>query len=547
MSRRRGVRSALVAVVVLGSLLAWPSPGNAAGLAVRRQTQLLPGLVVQDVGGGGQSIQLARIGRGAPVRVEAIAAGAVAGGVETTSSVCRRVGGIVCVNGDFSACRTCSSAFGGIIHDGALQRSPVGNHPQLWLGPEGPGAGPLGWSGTLEATLTYSVPAPPVLGGLLPSGPPTERVEKVSLGLDAVNRGRAANQVVLYTPQWAATTITPNGGDEAVLGGAGPNVSATVPVTVREWKGNVGNNVIPRDGMVLSADGAGTSRMRAFWSKAGDPAAVRRSVTLRAAVDRPVEESVGGHPVILANGRTLIAGSTDPFATGRNPRTLVGWNPAGELLLLTVDGRQPGHSDGVSLAEAADVLRQVGATTGFNLDGGGSTTFVSLPPGGRTPQVLNRPSDGSERRVTTILAVVPADAGAVRSATSAAAPPPPAPPPAPAGPPPVDVASTDGLPARPADTAAAAAATTTTIVAPSTTAAPSTTEPPSPTTAAVTATPELPVELAAAPAVEPALPDRPGKRSTTIPAAVAIAALAVASGSALRTRRARRAEQSVEA
>lgn len=537
MAHRKSVRRAVLAVVVLASLLSWPAPARAAGFAIRNQADLLPGVKIQSLSGNGLSAHLGRIASGGPARVEVITSGAVAGGVETTSAVCRRVGGILCVNGDFTECRTCTSAFGGIIHDNSLQRSPVGNHPQLWLGPSGPGAGPLGWSATLEATLTYLVPAPPVLGGLLPSGPPTERVERVSLGLDAVNRGRGANQVVLYTPPWARSTITPNGGDEAVLGGGGPIVGSSVPVNLRAWKGNVGNNAIPGDGMVLSAAGAGTARMRAFWSKAADPAAARRSMVLKTTADRSVEESVGGHPVILANGQTLIGSSRDPFATERHPRTLVGWNPAGELLLMTIDGRQPGHSNGVSLVEAADALRQVGATSGFNLDGGGSTTFVSLPSGGRSPQVLNRPSDGNERRVTNVLAVIPTNPSAVRSV--AAAPPATTPPPAPPGPPPPDPASTDGLPARPNATLAPTPPTT---VAPTTTVAAA---PPAivavapPETVPVDGPPEVFYETAAPFSAAPPAPV-PSDPATGVAGAVAGLALAAAATGAVRTARRRR-------
>lgn len=531
MAQRGAVVRVVLAVVVLGSLASWPAPARAAGFAIRNQADLLPGVKVQGLGGGGLSLNVGRVAKGAPVRVEVIAAGAVAGGVETTSAVCRRVGGILCVNGDFAECRTCTTAFGGIINGGSIQRSPVSNHPQLWLGPAGPGAGPLGWSATLEATVTYLVPSPPVLG-ILPV-PPKERVEKVSLALDAVNRGRGPNQVVLYTPPWAATTITPNGGDEAVLGGGGPSVGSSVPVSPQAWKGAAGNNAIPGDGMVLSAEGAGSARMRAFWSKATDPAATRRSVALRATADRAVEDSVGGHPVILANGQTLIGGSRDPFATNRHPRTLVGWNPAGELLLVTVDGRQPGYSNGVSLVEAADVLRQIGATSGFNLDGGGSSTFASLPSGGRTPQVLNRPSDGNERRVTTVLAVVPTDPAAVRSVAAAA--PATAPPPAPPGPPPADEASTDGLPARPRITAATPTTTPSTTLAPTTTALP-------PEPVPVEPPPQVFFETAA-PLAAPLGPRRPRQPSTSVPAAAAALALAGAAtatfGTARRTRRTR--------
>ncbi len=521
---RGTVRGVLVAVVVLASMLAWPTPGRAAGFAVRHRSVLLPGVEVQGLRDANLSVDVGRVARGAPVRIEVAAAGAVGGGMETTSEVCRRVGGILCVNGDFAECRTCTTAFGGIVHDGVLQRSPVPDHEQLTLGPAGPASGTLGWGATLEATVTYLERAP-LVGSLLPL-PPTERVETVRLAVDALNRGRGPNQVVLYTPPWGGNTMT-RGGDEAVLTGGAATVGASVGVTPVALRPGSGSTAIPGNGMVLSAEGAGAGRLRAFWDTAADPAAARRSVVLRTGVDRPAEESVGGHPTVLVNGRTVIGGAREPFATGRNPRTLVGWNPAGDLVLVTVDGRQPGHSTGVSLVEAADVLRQVGATNGFNLDGGGSSTFVSLAQGGgRAPRVLNRPSDGNERRVTTVLAVVPLDAGAVGVGVPVAAPPPP---PAPPGPPPADEASTDGLPAK------AKAPAPTTTVAPTTTAAPATTTtlpPPVPTTEPPTA---AAVELAA----PPPPPPRPGRPSTSGPAAAAALALLAATAATLRTSRRR--------
>jgi len=518
---RTTTRALLLVVAVLGALVAWSTPGRAAGFAVRHRSVLLPGVEVQGLRGPDLSVDVGRVASGAPVRVEVVTAGAVAGGVETTSAVCRRVGGILCVNGDFAECRTCTTAFGGIVHDGVLQRSPVPDHAQLTLGPGGPAAGTLGWGGSLEATVTY-LDQVPLLGSLLPL-PPKERVETVSLALDSLNRARAPNQVVLYTPPWGANTLT-RGGDEAVLRGGAASVGTSVAVSPVALRAGSGSTAIPGDGMVLSAEGAGAARLRAFWSKAADPAAARRSVVLRPTLSRPAEESVGGHPVVLANGRTVIGGGSNPFVSGRNPRTLVGWNSAGDLLLVTVDGRQPGHSAGVSLVEGADVLRQVGATSGFNLDGGGSSTFVSLAQGGgRIPQVLNRPSDGNERRVTTVLAVVPVDAGAVRTSE---APPPPPPPPAPPGPPPVDEASTDGLPAgSPTAPAPATTAPTTTVAATTTTLPPPvpTTEPPA----------AVPLEVAA-PRPPPGPPGRP---STGVPAVIAALALLAATAATLRTSR----------
>ncbi len=410
MGRLGGARARVLAgVVVLASLLAWTGSAEAASYSTRYRTDPLPGVEVHGLRDPAAplSVDVGRVSRGAAVHLEVVRAGeAVAGDaarLETPSAACRRVGGIICVNADFSECPTCAAPLGGVVHDGVLERSPLPDHPQLSLTPSTVIAGPLGLGATLSATVT-SVGA---------DG--REQVRRAVLPLDAVNRTRGSDQVVLFTPRWAGSTRTSAGGDEAILGGGPASLGADVPVVPREWRGGAGSTPVPDDGMVLSAQGAGSARLRAFWSVAADPQVISRTVMLQPRSEQPVEESVGGHPVLLAGGRTLISTSTDPFATSRQPRTMVGWNGSGDLWLVTVDGRQPGFSQGVSLTEGADLLRQLGATDGFNLDGGGSTTFVSLPPGGgRVPTVLNRPSDGGERRLTTFLAVVPNDPFAVR-------------------------------------------------------------------------------------------------------------------------------------
>ena len=66
---------------------------------------------------------------------------------------------------------------------------------------------------------------------------------------------------------------------------------------------------------------------------------------------------------------------------------------------MTVDGRQPRYSVGVTLLEAARLMRALGASEALNLDGGGSTTMVVAG------QLVNRPSDGTERAVSDALVV----------------------------------------------------------------------------------------------------------------------------------------------
>src|SRR6185503_5497574 len=80
------------------------------------------------------------------------------------------------------------------------------------------------------------------------------------------------------------------------------------------------------------------------------------------------------------------------FVAGRQPRTLAGVRADGTLLLVTVDGRLPGWSVGMTLPEAARLMRSLGAREAMNLDGGGSSTMVVRG------EVVNRPSDRTGER-----------------------------------------------------------------------------------------------------------------------------------------------------
>jgi hypothetical protein len=116
--------------------------------------------------------------------------------------------------------------------------------------------------------------------------------------------------------------------------------------------------------------------------------------------------AVAGNEQILTGGvNTAGAGSWDNTL---NPHTAIGLAPNGLLVLFTVDGRQPGVSEGMTTREVADLLRNdYGVTDAINLDGGGSTTLCMADP---TPHVVNIPVGngnvpGTERAVGSNLAV----------------------------------------------------------------------------------------------------------------------------------------------
>ncbi len=115
-------------------------------------------------------------------------------------------------------------------------------------------------------------------------------------------------------------------------------------------------------------------------------------------------------PLLLADKKECrLSALNESFNQTRHPRSAMAVMKDGTILLLTVDGRLQGKSEGIRLAELAHLLRVLGATDAINLDGGGSTTLwaASAPGSG----VLNHPSGNNafdqlgERKVANLICV----------------------------------------------------------------------------------------------------------------------------------------------
>ncbi len=128
-------------------------------------------------------------------------------------------------------------------------------------------------------------------------------------------------------------------------------------------------------------------------------------------------ETVGGRGVLLID--SVVGGDVDREGNagfqGRNPRTAAGIARVGNhqrLLLVVIDGRQPGYSVGMTLRQTADLLRSLGAQRAINLDGGGSSAMIVRDNATGALRVRNKPSDPTgERPVGNALAVLGSCAG----------------------------------------------------------------------------------------------------------------------------------------
>lgn len=81
-----------------------------------------------------------------------------------------------------------------------------------------------------------------------------------------------------------------------------------------------------------------------------------------------------------------------------NPRTAIGMIAPNHYVFVVVDGRKEGYSRGMTLAELADLMKDLGATEAYNLDGGGSSTMYFMGRVVNNPQGKNQ-----ERGVSDIL------------------------------------------------------------------------------------------------------------------------------------------------
>ncbi len=315
-------------------------------------------------------VNVAHISAGAPVSLRAVLSNdrvAEDGPrLETTSGMCARVHCLLGVNADFAGVGT-DAPLGAFVTDGELLRSPSSTHHQLSFTADGKLTDQtFPWTGKLVTT------------------------DLNEMSFDGLNVDRAPGKIVLYTPAFGPTTQTPAPGVDLVLRVVEPagefRLGQTARVELLALNEGAQNAPIPPDGAVFSADGAGADVLRSVWAEVARGQALRQAFLQVKSTD-VVRESVGGSPILVKDGKRWFTDPGDNFTTGRHPRTLVGWTPGGDTFLVTVDGRQPQVSVGMSLYEATDLLIGLGATEGINLDGGGSTTFV------RNGDVVNKTSD----------------------------------------------------------------------------------------------------------------------------------------------------------
>ncbi len=330
------------------------------------------------------AIQGLRITPARRVRLEAMLGSDVvyldnpARGRETTSRAVWRRRALAGINADFFAPN--GDPLGLKIIGGEIVSEPYPDRPAV------------GWLPTGEVVM-----GTPTFDAIV------SRPDGTRAPLKGLNRPAKGNDMVLCTAYYGTVAQAETQAVFVVLDALTRPLRAGGAATavVRELR--EGNSCpIPFTGGVLIGTGENTTFLQNL--QPGDTVQIRLELRgEQAELWRKVQEAVAGGPWLVRNGRVLANSELEvggfnraSFVERRHPRTAIGRTAKGEVLWVTVDGRQA-HSQGVSLAELAQLMKRYGAVEAINLDGGGSTTLVVFN------QVINSPSDGTERAVANML------------------------------------------------------------------------------------------------------------------------------------------------
>ncbi len=111
-----------------------------------------------------------------------------------------------------------------------------------------------------------------------------------------------------------------------------------------------------------------------------------------------IKEAIGGYIHLVKDG-AICSGLNK---VDKYPRQTIGLTADGKVVLMTADNLAP-KSNGLTIYEQAEVMLAMGCVEALHLDGGGSATYCSKAEGSDTLQVVNSPSNGTERTVSSTL------------------------------------------------------------------------------------------------------------------------------------------------
>lgn len=200
------------------------------------------------------------------------------------------------------------------------------------------------------------------------------------LEVSGLNIKGTKGEVVVYTPEYGQT-------NRADLPNISIEVRDGIVSKVDKYKEEA---YIPKDGMLIS------------FYQPYDKNKIYNQFKLNDKVEMSTDPSLNkdfqayecGSPLIK-KGQIVVPEKDDwiGIMSNQDPRTAIGIMKDDSVILVTVDGRQPGYSNGLTGKQLAQFLLEYGAVDAAMLDGGASTEMIV------NDRLVNKPSFKGEERL----------------------------------------------------------------------------------------------------------------------------------------------------
>lgn len=286
---------------------------------------------------------------------------------------------IMMMNSDFFSFKT-GVPMGHQIVDGVIATKDSSGEDALGINPDGSGF--VSW-------LTVST---------------TVKVGDNVISVENINKYPQPYAIYMLTDKFSSTTKAEKPSYNVIIGSVSGEMKLNSEITgvVEEVMESDGEIAIPQGKIVLVVDkniaAERMEQMKLF--SVGDSVTISNTAAGDARWEQCtyIQGSVGGR--LIKDGQVQ---SVDEAAA---PRSAVGIKSDGSIIFYTIDGRQTGYSYGVRLKTLANRLHELGCVDAINFDGGGSTCIAGIYPGQSEPEILNKPSEGTERSVATFFALM---------------------------------------------------------------------------------------------------------------------------------------------
>ena len=315
-------------------------------------------------------------------KINTVAGGGTYTNKATVSQMANRTNAVALVNGDFFTMQLEGAPQGPSVINGETKSSPAVLNDI--------------WSFGIDNNDKAFIELTKFVGSVTASNGrsfPIDGLNKTKYWYQPSMEYSHQNKIQLYDSFWIAKTRGDKNGGEVLLNEN--NV-------VEQISYNKGLDMsIPNGKKILQFSGSAIKFIQDNV-KVGDKLGIKYNIE----PNRNWKMMIGGHAVLVDNGAVKPYTRDIKFIDGVRARTAVGISQDGKTVyVVTAEGRTK-RSSGLTIAELAKFMQEIGVYKAMNLDGGGSTTMAvrNLGDLNRT-RATNPERNGAERRVVNGLGV----------------------------------------------------------------------------------------------------------------------------------------------